>query len=374
MKSSLSLEVSAPCNTPLEPSLGTNQNKGVQFHSNPTTTVAEKTKRHSFSMNNSVQSPRPHLVKNLEMPTTNVGIVDQIFRERISKKLEELTQNITAQQTLIRTINLTNSILKTSDLSPNCIYDKITEASQNGDTPHIQHHKDNEFGASYPKSDQIKNVHGNRSWPKETVPIDCKKLEGGEPLTNPPHISENILLDSQIHWPPDMNDDAKKKYLPQLSRDIGNFSGPITIRRLLSGEILTRDIGKGQSVKGSYWTKGNGKDFVHNGQCLHQNLAVKPEWNGGNTLAIFFVPNKGKFYVAEGKIASQKIETADGNYELKGGGTQLSILTPEGESFSGNEEIFNKCVAVITNTGIDLTEDIPDEAKKEEVKPQNPFI
>ena len=199
-----------------------------------------------------------------------------------------------------------DSISTTGNWSSNCIYNKITEASQNGGEPPIYHHQDDKFGASYPKSGQIKNVHGDGSWPEGTIPINCKKLKRGEPLTNPPHISENILLDSQIHWPPDMNDDAKEKYLSQLSREINTFSGPITIRKLLPGEVLMRDIGTGQTIKASCWTKGNGKDFVHDGKSLHQNLAVKPEWNGGGTLAIFIVPNEGEFYVAEEKLLHKR--------------------------------------------------------------------
>lgn len=363
-------------NTPLNQSIkldsNSNQNQCINHLQNQITTAGEKARKHSLSMSNSMQSPREHAVKKLETPIINVENVDKTTVQSITSKYvkgleekkENLIQNKPAEQTLTRIITLLNSILKTGDLSSGHIYDEITTASQNDGEPPIYHHQDNKFGASYPKSCQIKNVHGDGSWPEGTVPVDCKKLESGETLTNPSNPKEVILHDSTIHWPLDMNDAKfEEKYLPQLSREIGNFSGPITIRRLLPGEVLMRDIGTGQSVKGSYWTKGDGKDFVHDGKSLHQNLAVKPEWNGGSTLAIFIVPNEGEFYVAEGKIASQEIKTADGNYELKGGGTQLSILTPKDEKFSGNEEIFNKCVAVIPNTRIDLTDDIPEKTK-----------
>lgn len=367
--------VDAPCNTPIEPVLNANSNEGIQLLPNPTTTVAQKARRHSFSMNHSVQFPKPHLVKNLGIPITSAGVVDRPagqsvnseYVKSLKKRKENLEQNTPAQQTLTRIINLLNSISTTGDFSSDCIHSKITEVSQNGSEPQIQPHQDNKFGASYPKSKSIYNTYGNEPWPQGTIPIDCNKVEPTNPLTNPPHTKptqkEELLQDATIHWPVDMNDETKKKYLSQLHREIDTFSGNVTIRKLLPGEVLMRDIGTKQTVKASCWTKGNGKDFVHNGQSLHQNLAVKPEWNGGGTLAIFIVPNEVKFYVAEGKIASQKIETFDGTYEFKGGRTQLNILTPADKDFAGNEEIFNKCVAVIPNTGINLENDIPDEVK-----------
>lgn len=363
-------------NTPLNQSIvldsNANQNQGMNHLQNSTTTAGEKARKHSFSMNQSIQSPREHSVKKLETSTINVENVDKTTVQSVTseyvKGLEEkkknLTQNKPAEQTLTRIITLLNSILKTGDFSPDCIYNKITEASQNGSEPPIQHHEDNKFGAKWALGGYARNQHGNESWPEGTVPILSEQEKS---IPNPPHTQptkqDDILTDTSIHWPEDMNDKTKEKHLPQLSREINTFSGSITIRRLLPGEVLMRDIGKEQSVKASCWTKGNGKDFVHNGQCLHQNLAVKPEWNGGGTLAIFIVPNEGEFYVAEGKIASQEIKGADGSCVLKGGGTQLNILTPNSKNFSDNEEIFNKCVAVIPNTRIDLTDDIPEKTK-----------
>lgn len=82
-----------------------------------------------------------------------------------------------------------------------------------------------------------------------------------------------------------------------------------------------------------------------------------------------YFPPKTKILIPLGisliaaKNLTQNLETADGNYELKGGGTQLSILTPNSENFSDNEEFFNKCVSVIPNMGINLKNDIPSEVK-----------